>query len=159
VRARSRRTPLFAIDCAGNVEVVSSESQYILVIDDDPDFREIAATFLEKNGYRVRCVASAQVALTAFERDPPALVVLDLQMPRMTGWEFLKLKQRRPRLARVPVVIVSAYLDDQPIGERAACVALSKPVDLDRLLTVVALFCARASESRDAKPLEAENSG
>ena len=142
---------------AGTLDLVSSETQYILVIDDDPDFREIASTFLQRNGYRVRCVASAQLALTAFERDPPALVVLDLQMPRMTGWEFLKLKQRRPRLARVPVVLVSAYLDDQPINEHAACVALGKPVDLDRLLTIVASFCAPVLSLPEAEDPERAN--
>jgi CheY-like chemotaxis protein len=117
--------------------------KYVLVVDDDDNFRAIAGDLLRHAGYEVLCLSCARVALSVIARRQPALILLDLRMPRMSGWEFLEVKRRQPKLARVPVILVSAYLDDQPLLEEDVCLAIQKPVDPDLLLRTVEKICPR----------------
>jgi CheY-like chemotaxis protein len=127
---------------------------YVLVVDDDDSFRAIAGDLLRHAGYEVHCLSSARAALTLIARRPPALIFLDLRMPKMSGWQFLEVKRRHPRLVRIPVVIVSAFIEDEPILEEGVCMAVGKPVDVDRLLKIVAAFCPTPSieEGYEALP-------
>src|SRR4051794_38703455 len=86
----------------------------ILVVDDDPDMRDFVAWALEDQGLEVRLASSGSQALDALARETPVLVLLDVQMPVMDGWEVLrKLRVVHPDL---PVVMMSA---DEAVEGRA----------------------------------------
>lgn len=83
----------------------------ILVIDDAAIFREPITTALEHHGYRAIAAASGLQALKLLESTRPDLIILDLVMPGMDGWEFLKRLRRRPAFADLPVILLTATAD------------------------------------------------
>jgi CheY-like chemotaxis protein len=102
------------------------------VVDDDQAIREVIAEVLRDEGYEVVCAENGIQALDALRRDHrPNLVLLDLMMPVMSGWEVLEELQADDQLSRIPVVVVSAM---HAPGVREH---LAKPIDLDRLLATV----------------------
>jgi CheY-like chemotaxis protein len=102
----------------------------VLVVDDDTEHREILALALELEGYRVEQAVDGLDALLALRTGPaPAAIVLDLEMPSMSGAEFRTLQLREPALAQIPVVVLSSSA-----GVIDAPLRLSKPVDLDALV-------------------------
>jgi CheY-like chemotaxis protein len=107
----------------------------ILVIEDDRDIRECMADALEMEGYAVASAGNGREALDRLRRGlRPDLILLDLLMPVMNGWEFRQVQLADPLLAGIPVVIVSA---SAPGGTRPAH-HLPKPFGIDDLLAVVA---------------------
>lgn len=117
---------------------------YILVVDDDAAIREALEAVLEDEGYQVRGVANGREALALLRADAgtPALILLDLMMPVMSGWAFRAEQQDDPALASIPVVILSA---DRDVAAKAAALqvadSLAKPVNLTHLLTTVSRYC------------------
>jgi CheY-like chemotaxis protein len=102
----------------------------ILLVEDDEDVRETMAQVLERAGHRVRLAINGRDALSALDRDGlPDLMLLDLMMPVMNGWEFLDATSGRADLARLPKIVLSAG-DDAPPGVWV----LRKPISLDGLL-------------------------
>ena len=83
----------------------SPGKQVILVVEDDPKIAALVAVYLEREGYEARLARDGVQALRSAERDRPALVVLDIMLPRMDGWEVLRrLRRNRP----VPVIMLTA---------------------------------------------------
>ncbi len=110
-----------------------------MVIEDDYAIRETLTDVLESEGYGVRAVANGRDALALLERGTaPRLILLDLMMPVMDGVAFRSAQQRDPRLALIPVIVLSA---DHRLDERAGAMAveghLSKPFELDALLAAI----------------------
>jgi CheY-like chemotaxis protein len=104
----------------------------VLVVDDDDAIREVIAEVLRDEGYEVICARNGLQALDELNKEHhPDLVLLDLMMPVMSGWEVLEQLQASDELSRIPVVVVSA-MTAPGVSEH-----LSKPVDLDRLLATV----------------------
>ena len=116
---------------------------YILIVDDASDIRLILTVALTDAGYRVECVTNGQEALarlrTATER--PGLILLDLMMPIMDGWEFLRRQQADPALAAIPVVVLSAVAEAAAGAALGARRVLRKPIDFAALRAVVAQYC------------------
>jgi CheY-like chemotaxis protein len=83
----------------------------VLVVDDAPDVGAVTAAVLARLGHRVRLVESGAAALAELERCPARLLVLDLDMPGMHGWEVLRRVRADPKLARMRVVVYSASAD------------------------------------------------
>jgi CheY-like chemotaxis protein len=115
----------------------------ILVVEDDADIREALIGILEDEGYRVDGVGNGREALEHLAAGPrPALILLDLMMPVMNGWQFRAAQKLDPTLADIPVVVISA---DGNVRQKAdsldAVGVLKKPVELDTLLAVVARYC------------------
>jgi CheY-like chemotaxis protein len=113
----------------------------ILVVEDDCDLRELLAEILARAGYSVVQAANGKEALECLcgvER--PRLILLDLSMPVMNGWQFHEALKANERLADIPVLVVSARRD----GEKALPVAserfLRKPFELASLLDMVGKF-------------------
>ena len=114
----------------------------ILIVEDENPIREVITEILEEEGYRVASATNGLEALTYLQQHAhPHLILLDLGMPIMTGWEFREHQQRDLSLANIPVVVMSA-LPDLPRKAAALNVAdcLDKPVNLDTLLGTVARY-------------------
>lgn len=119
----------------------------ILLVEDDPDIREEAAEALRDEGYRVITASNGEEALErAAEAGPLCLILLDLMMPVMDGWDCRKRLLKDPKLAKVPVVIFSGAGSVQEEKEllRAAGVIL-KPFRLKDLLEGVARYSSAPS--------------
>lgn len=110
----------------------------ILIIEDDEDIREMLQECLEQSGYRVRVAGDGLAALEILEAGAPLpkLILLDLRMPRMDGWEFLRVRSGREALQRIPVIVLSATLDErsEPLPVEAC---LPKPISIPDLLEQV----------------------
>jgi CheY-like chemotaxis protein len=119
----------------------------VLIVDDAPDIRLILTVALTDAGYRVESAADGQEALSLLQSttERPCVIVLDLMMPEMNGWEFLAWQQADETLATIPVIIVSAIptsLEEaQAAGARAV---LRKPLDFGALRALVAQYCTAA---------------
>jgi len=83
--------------------------QYILVVDDDDDFREALSEVLSEAGYPVQQAENGEVALARVAAEAPGIVLLDLKMPVMDGWGVIERMRQDPRTAHVPILILSAY--------------------------------------------------
>ena len=113
----------------------------VLVVEDDHDIRVSVRNLLEDEGYRVLTVTNGHLALDLLERvDPiPSLIILDLMLPVMDGWQFAEQMRTRPRLADIPIVIMSAYQEPPPPAGVVGFV--KKPIDTAALLSVVGRYC------------------
>ena len=116
----------------------------ILVVEDELSQREALAEVLSRLGYEVQCAANGNEALELMRRSESllGLILLDLMMPVMDGWEF-RAEQRKDRsLADVPVVVVSALGDTaQKAVQDGAAAFVSKPLHWQALLPVLERFC------------------
>lgn len=89
-----------------------TDSQTILVIEDEADIAALIAYQLARAGYRVRTASKGREALQAVESDPPDLIVLDLMLPEISGGEILKTLRERRETARTPVIVVTAKREE-----------------------------------------------
>lgn len=115
----------------------------ILIVEDDLDIRSILSQLLLFEGYEVEEAADGAEALALLRKSrPPALILLDLMMPVMDGWQLRAELQRDPKLASVPVVIVSADVRaEQEASRLHAAGLLKKPLQIDPLLELVRRIC------------------
>ena len=113
----------------------------ILLAEDDEDLRDAMVDTLNDAGYSVEAVGNGRDALEWIEDtvDPPKLILLDLMMPVMDGWQFLSERQKTPKAAAIPVVVLSANGTFLEQGETVAF--LRKPVAVKPLLDIVAGYC------------------
>src|SRR4051812_35960897 len=117
----------------------------VLVVDDDDDIRTAVQEVLEGEGYSTQGASNGKEALDLLQAPGslPALVLLDLMMPEMDGWELLVRMDQDPTLHRVPVALMSAHpsirkaFDDDRGRSMAASMLLPKPLNLLRLLSIV----------------------
>ena len=108
----------------------------VLVVDDDEAVRTTLAEVLRESGYDVRCASNGQQAMETLETYPhPCVMLLDLMMPVMSGWEVLEALHGDARFDDMPVVVVSAMTAS---GVKAC---LHKPIELDLLLDTVGRYC------------------
>jgi signal transduction histidine kinase len=115
----------------------------VLVVEDDADIRDSLAAVLEDEGLAVSTAQHGAEALRMLRSGPlPSVVLLDLMMPVMNGWELVQRMRDDPRLAAIPVVVTSAAADRPP--PEVDCV-LPKPIDLARLLEAVRGYCGQAA--------------
>jgi two-component system chemotaxis response regulator CheY len=118
---------------------VSRQKREILIVEDDGDLREAISAVLVAEGYGVRMAAHGREALDDLRGRPrPCLILLDLMMPVMNGWEFLKVLRTDETIPDVCVIVTSAA----PSGDLSdATDVLRKPFNLDGLLTLVRQHC------------------
>jgi CheY-like chemotaxis protein len=116
-----------------------TEEHRILVIDDDDGVREAMVSILQVMGYFVASAINGKEALDYLrEAATPDLIISDLAMPVMDGRQFRREQVKDPRLAKVPVIVVSALSDQTDIDANEIFI---KPVDVDILLAAVARYC------------------
>ncbi len=105
----------------------------VLVVEDDDSIREMLQMLLEDEGYHVLTAANGSEGIEALRKhDRPSLIILDLMMPVMSGWEFLRVKKTELALNDIPVITISAGAQNEtPAGASAF---VRKPFEIDGLL-------------------------
>ena len=121
----------------------------VLVVDDDVAIRTVTAEWLMFYGYAAVLAANGAEALDRMRDQTPCLVILDLHMPVMDGWEFLRRQKSDPTLAQVPVICVTGFYGETSPLKDLGILCLEKPVDLDRLLQAVRKTCPPPHEMSD----------
>lgn len=122
---------------------MNAKRDTVLIIEDDDAIRQSLRDILEDEGYDVVESANGQEALQSLRHGlSPCLILLDLMMPVMNGWEFRVEQMKEPVLAAIPVVVISA---DRSLSEKAYAISaasyLQKPIRLDKLLSVISQHC------------------
>ncbi|HJU28599.1 MAG TPA: response regulator [Candidatus Binataceae bacterium] len=110
----------------------------ILVVEDDERVLEAITEFLAMVGYSVDAAHNGEEAIDHARASHPSLILLDLSMPVMDGWEFLRRRSTEPSIANVPIVVISALASGAPEGAEGF---LTKPIDVDKLLAVLSRYC------------------
>lgn len=132
---------------AGGATAKSRKSTFVLVVDDDPDILAALSDALETEGYEVRGARDGIDALEAIGQRRPDLIITDLLMPTMTGFELLAALHDDPQLATIPTLIITAGRSPEA-SETPGSVVLPKPLDLDRLMRAITA-CTGEPESDD----------
>lgn len=121
--------------------VMTTESQrrHVMLVEDDRDIRESLIEILDGEGYQVTGADDGLHALELLDRGPqPDVILLDLMMPRMNGFEFREQQLQRPELAAIPVIVITASNDVvQKAASMNAAGYLRKPMRLQPLLTML----------------------
>lgn len=125
----------------------------ILIVDDTPALLDVVRKCLEEEGYQIRTCLESRHAVEMAQADPPDLIMLDVVMPEVSGWEVLAQLRADARFQKTPVIVCTAYVaealgrlaelkgPDQHLG------LLPKPFDLDELLEVVESVTSAALSS------------
>jgi CheY-like chemotaxis protein len=119
-------------------------SPSIMVVDDDAGIREALTDILEDEGYVVTSAPDGLAALEMLREQQmrPRLVLLDLMMPRMNGWQFRAEQRQDPDLAAIPVVVISASGNAREQSQvLGAAEYLPKPIEFDQLVGIVERYC------------------
>ena len=109
----------------------------VLVVDDDPGVRQVVRANLEAEGYSVHEAGSADEGLASLEEEPPDLLLLDVMMPEVDGWEMLRRVQERFGIGAIPVLVFSGTVEERTVADATARGArgfLGKPFDLQQLI-------------------------
>lgn len=109
----------------------------VLIVDDDPGLRSFVKASLELEGYSVREAGSAEEGLAALEEGAPDLILLDVMMPQVDGWEMLRRVQERHGVGSIPVLMFSGKVDEAAAAEardRGASGFIGKPFDPQQLI-------------------------
>jgi CheY-like chemotaxis protein len=118
-----------------------TEEPCVLIVEDDDGAREALSDCLEMEGISVAAARNGKEALDYLHRAPrPKVILLDLFMPVMTGWEFRTAQKQDKAIADIPVVVVTAF-GSAVTKQIDANLIMHKPLDLDRLISVIRDYC------------------
>jgi CheY-like chemotaxis protein len=120
---------------------MNAKEHVILVVDDNEDIRETMRELLSFEGYQVVTAEHGQEALDLLRagREKVSLILLDLMMPVLDGWQFRELQQKDEALSRIPVIILTASGDARSLSRQTT--VLQKPVQFEELLAAVSVHC------------------
>ena len=122
------------------------ENSTVLVVDDDKNVREMIGAALAARGYKTVLTGNGREAMDYLKSavSRPGLILLDLMMPEMNGWEFRRAQQEDPGLASIPVAILTGMAGvEEKAGAIGAVDVLFKPSRIESLDAVVSRFCCR----------------
>jgi len=129
----------------------------VVIVEDDQGIREALQYFIESEGYLVRTATSGEEAFALLkELKVPCLILTDLMMPGMNGYEFIELASKTHTIASIPIVIVSASADesDAKVMTESGKIKglIKKPVDLDIMLKIIHEHCGPSpANAKDSK--------
>ena len=121
-------------------------SAQLLLVDDEPGLREAVKDYLEESGFKVQVASNAREGWELMQRNTPELVISDIMMPQVDGYQFLKQLREDPRFALLPVIFLTAkgMTSDRIQGYQAGVDGyLPKPFDPDELVAIVENLLAR----------------
>jgi DNA-binding NarL/FixJ family response regulator len=127
-------------------------AEQLLLVDDEPGLREAVQAYLEDEGFSVDVASNATEGWELLQQKNPDLVITDIMMPQVDGYEFLKQMREDPRYKTMPVVFLTArgMTGDRIQGYQAGCDAyLSKPFDPDELVAIVRNLLERRAAATD----------
>ena len=126
----------------------TEQNQRILVVDDSEDMRALLQRLLERAGYRVVVAEDGQASLTQAKLYHPALILMDMSLPDMDGWEAVEHLRKMREFRTIPIIAVTAHVSPQD-EERAMIVGctshVGKPFDTKVLLQKIALLLASSN--------------
>lgn len=125
----------------------------LLLVDDEPGLREAVKAYLEDEGFTVHVASNAREGWDLLQRTSPDLVISDIMMPQVDGYEFLKQMREDPRFQALPVIFLTArgMTSDRIQGYNAGCDAyISKPFDPDELVAIVSNILERRAATTKA---------
>ena len=117
-------------------KVKTLNAKHVLIVEDDPDLRQIFTEVLEHHGYTVSEAATGQEAIVTAIHKKPKLILLDLSLPDMTGTEAARVLKRNPQTSHIPIVACSAYFGPEWRDQALRCGmvgCLQKPVPLKEI--------------------------
>src|SRR5947209_7024695 len=114
----------------------------ILVVEDYVRALDALTDLLEASGYAVQTAQNGQEALVQAKEQAPGMILLDLSMPIMDGWEFMRQQRLEPSIADIPVIVITALVSAVPAGAKAL---VTKPINVNRLMSLVEKYCASQS--------------
>jgi len=128
-------------------------SKAILVVDDEPAILDMISELLGFEGYQVVTTSQGSAALARAKADPPALILLDLMMPGMSGWQVIAALKASPQTRAIPVVVLSARRDLPTTAKELGIVTfLAKPFDIDELIGIVRQYADSSAGSGVPNP-------
>lgn len=123
----------------------------LLLVDDEPGLREAVQAYLEDSDFKVEVASNARDGWELLQQSNPDLVISDIMMPQVDGYQFLKQVREDPRYKALPVVFLTAkgMTSDRIQGYQAGCDAyLSKPFDPDELVAIITNLLARRAATK-----------
>ena len=120
---------------------MTTKSASVLVVEDDADLRERICNVLTDAGYAAWSAENGEIALARVRSERPCLILLDLMMPIMNGWEFRSEQLRDPEISAIPVVIMTADGRAADKARNLHADYLRKPLRLETLLEVIDGYC------------------
>ena len=131
------------VSAAGGASAVSrsfGDGRRVLVVDDDAGIRLLLVTFLRRYGYQMRQARNGKEALEEMRAGNADLVIMDLTMPEVSGWEVLRVREADLSLLHIPIIVITAINRNRAMTDvagKSVSAVLGKPFDLDALLTAV----------------------
>jgi CheY-like chemotaxis protein len=125
-------------------------NQLVLVVEDDATMQKMALKILRSRGFSVELAHNGREAVTMAARLRPALILMDLSLPEMNGWEATRLLKADPALAAIPVVAITAHamVGDSEAAIAAGCAeCLTKPYEISDLVALVERYLGPASNA------------
>jgi CheY-like chemotaxis protein len=141
----ARPTPPTSAGLAARPAPGTLSPPWILIADDDPVIRDVWTVALRGAGYRTTAARDGGEALERLRMLLPDLLILDLRMPELSGTAVLELVRQRPALAQIPVLIISGFLDEEPVLEHGLYIVgrLPKPQSPVAVVQAVRAVLAR----------------
>ena len=109
----------------------------VLVADDEKNILQLARMYLQAEGFTVETAGNGREALEKVKQAKPDLLVLDLMMPEVDGWQFIRAWREDPAISGIPIIVVSAAYEAARRAELGSLVFLTKPVDPTMLLLLL----------------------
>jgi DNA-binding response OmpR family regulator len=124
---------------AGMKRIADVDRKRVLVIDDDMPLRGMLAAALRQHGFQVLLAGDGEEGQRALKIHHPDVILLDLAMPNVNGWDFLQRLQETGHLGKVPIIVVSAHLrvEPQAILQMGVSAILPKPFNLPELIDLI----------------------
>lgn len=122
-------------------------SQLILLVEDDATMQKMALKILRSRGFRVELAPNGREAVAMAARLKPGVILMDLSLPEMNGWEATRALKANPALASIPVVAITAHamVGDSDAAIAAGCAeCLTKPYEIDQLVGVAERYVGPA---------------
>jgi two-component system, chemotaxis family, chemotaxis protein CheY len=118
-----------------------SHAKDVLIVEDETYLCELVADVLEAEGHRTRTAANGLDALERVKESKPQIILLDLMMPVMDGWEFIRALRANPEWKEIPIVVVTAVYDIKRTQQETGAVAVvTKPFDIEQIAEVVSRY-------------------